>query len=512
MDENLVGVLQGMTLEDEDVPIVLPDDEDYSTVERSSRSLLGRLLNPACQNMARMIRTMPKVWRVYERARGIALTKESFQFIFELESDLQMVLKFGFWTFEDWGLALERWVESPPSNYLQTAPIWLRISNIPVNYLTVKTIDSVAGAIGYVKDIEWDPEKPLLNNYIRVRVVMDLNLPVRDKKCLTLPKGAGSVMIDVEYERIRKKCYHCFRLSHEKQACPLLKNTQPGIGKGRQQQHSPSLQRLSQRQHNNSLAQDIMPLLAPTIPPGFSAPSGLIAPEVFEQMQLYMNCLDPEERRIREFRMKKALDELSKDSIAQRAGLRMEDAPRVLKQCNKDKGLVFDYREVGRAETENVEESASFSENTQRKTAKRNCLAITDGQERRTVSDTVFDRGQMAGGIKAAQDNTPKLDGGQEGGDDARFQPDLLQQSGFDIGSNSPNVAVKGGTLKGSRRNVSTWSRRVKRSPLPTGNQGDNSVEDSQLKRKAIEDVEVTSKISKSTTGLMVHQKPSSPQ
>ncbi|KAG2314278.1 hypothetical protein Bca52824_017400 [Brassica carinata] len=71
-----------------------------------------------------------------------------------------------------------------------------------------------------------------------------------------------------------------------------------------------------------------MPLLAPNVPPGFSPPAGLIAPEIFEHMQLYMNCQDPEERGIREYRMKKALDDLSKDSIAQRANIRVEDPPR----------------------------------------------------------------------------------------------------------------------------------------------------------------------------------------
>lgn len=50
MDDNLAGVMQGMSLED-DVPIVLPEDDDYSAIERNSRSLLGRLLNPPCQNM-----------------------------------------------------------------------------------------------------------------------------------------------------------------------------------------------------------------------------------------------------------------------------------------------------------------------------------------------------------------------------------------------------------------------------------------------------------------------------
>lgn len=244
MDDNLVGVMKGMSLDGEDVLIVLPDDDDYSSVERSSRSLLGRLLNPACQNMARMLRTMPKIWKVYDRVRGIALTKTNFQFIFELETDLQMVLKHGFWTSDDWGMAMERWVESPLRNFLQTAAMWIRIFNIPVNYFTIKTIDSVAGAVGYVKDIEWDPEKPLLNDYVRVLVIIDLNLPFRDKKCITLPKNGESAIVDVEYERVRKKCFHCFGLSHEKQACPLLKNNSNGNEKGKKKHVHPSMLRL----------------------------------------------------------------------------------------------------------------------------------------------------------------------------------------------------------------------------------------------------------------------------
>ncbi|KAL0760531.1 hypothetical protein Bca101_076681 [Brassica carinata] len=133
MDDNLVGVMQGMSLQD-DVPIVLPEEDDYSAVERRSRSLLGRLLNSASQKRSRMLRTMTKIWKVYET-----------------------VLKYGFWSFDDWGMVMERWVEFPPSNFLQSAAVWIRIRNIPVNYLTIKTIDSVAGAIGYVKDSDWNP-------------------------------------------------------------------------------------------------------------------------------------------------------------------------------------------------------------------------------------------------------------------------------------------------------------------------------------------------------------------
>lgn len=57
-----------------------------------------------------------------------------------------------------------------------------------------------------------------------------------------------------------------------------------------------------------------------------------------------MNCVEPEERRIREARMKMTLDELSRDPLAQRSCLRLESAPVISKERNREQGRVFDFR------------------------------------------------------------------------------------------------------------------------------------------------------------------------
>ncbi|XP_048611995.1 uncharacterized protein At4g02000-like [Brassica napus] len=222
-------------------------------------------------------------------------------------------------------MALERRVEVPPRSFLQTAAVWVRLRNIPANYLTAKTIDANAYGIGHVEVIEFDPEKPLLNDYVRVQVNIDLNVPVRDKKSLNLPGGRVEY-IDVEYERIRKKCYHCMRLSHEKQKCPLLQRMK---NKGKE------LAVPSNAKQNQS---------TPSVPPGFEPHRSIVAPEVFEEMRTYMNCVDPEERRIREIKMQKTLDELSRNPVAQRSCLRLEKAPVLSIERTREVGHVFDFR------------------------------------------------------------------------------------------------------------------------------------------------------------------------
>lgn len=98
MADSLHKAISSMSLEDEE-PLILPDEPRFRVVDTNEISLLGRLLNPDCQSMTRMIEYMPTAWRVYGRVRGIALSRYRFQFVFQRDEDLQMVLKDRPWSY-----------------------------------------------------------------------------------------------------------------------------------------------------------------------------------------------------------------------------------------------------------------------------------------------------------------------------------------------------------------------------------------------------------------------------
>lgn len=518
MDENLAEVLKGMSL-GEDKSIIIPEDDDFCAIERGGRSILGRLLNPECQNMGRMLKTMPKIWKVYERVRGLALTKERFQFVFDLETDIQMVLKQGFWTFDEWGMAMERWVEMPSPNYLQTATIWVRLHNIPVNYLMLKTIDAVADGIGHVKLIEFDRSKPHLLEYVRVQVVLDINQPLRDRKSLTLP-GGRIEYVDVEYERVGKKCFHCLRLSHEKQKCPLLQGS-GNKGKGVvSRQHAVEVHPAGVRQHHNDHVEKLMPLMAPTIPPGFEPPPSIVAPEVFEQMRLYMECVDPEERRIREAKMRKTLQELSTDPIAQRSCLRLERAPVISADINRDRGRVFDFSRVGTDAILNVAESSSYG-------SQRRVDLLEDGEIRRTMGTVSTKRVGENTNLEQRQredaQNEPRYPRKEVRHNDARLGGSQLvneRDRGFVMGAETSNGSERSSRSRNTSSSRSSWTRRNqnKRRVTQVSEQGKSdamaqrNMEEGPAKRKAQDESEVSSKMAKQVKGLVVSPKPSHAQ
>ncbi|XP_024004140.1 uncharacterized protein LOC18027239 [Eutrema salsugineum] len=214
-----------MTLCDEE-PLVLPDEPRFKVFEESAISLLGRLLNPDCQPMDKMIMDMPRIWRVYDKVRGIALSRDKFQFIFQREEDLLTVLKDRPWSYNHWTMLLEWWTPSPPRDFLTMVDVWIQISKIPVNYYKLETMDFLADKVGKVIEIAYDPKASQKEAFIRAHVRLDIANPAICEKVLTLPTGE-QVLIEYAYEKLRKRCFHCQRLTHERPACPWTRKKAP---------------------------------------------------------------------------------------------------------------------------------------------------------------------------------------------------------------------------------------------------------------------------------------------
>lgn len=90
MDKALMAM--SLEEEEEDIPFEMPDLPEFMSKERNAISLIGRTLNLECQSMKNLIRDMPRKCQKPGRMKGVALSSERFQFIFNTEHDLQEVL------------------------------------------------------------------------------------------------------------------------------------------------------------------------------------------------------------------------------------------------------------------------------------------------------------------------------------------------------------------------------------------------------------------------------------
>ena len=184
--------LKSMSIGDDEEPLTLPDNPRFRIFDGNYTNLLGRLLNLDCQSMARMIDYMLTVWRVYWRFRGIALSRDRFQFIFQREEDLQTMLKDRPWSYNHWAMVLERWAADSPPDFLRYMEIWIRIRHIPMKFFTGDTMYKLASEVGHVEEIAYDPKVSHTKDYIRALITFDTENSAKASRKLTVRKDKNS--------------------------------------------------------------------------------------------------------------------------------------------------------------------------------------------------------------------------------------------------------------------------------------------------------------------------------
>lgn len=117
-------------------------------------------------------------------------------------------------------MVLERWVENPPEDYLQYVPIWVQISQIPVNYYNMKALSTLGDLVGKTKVVAFDPTKPITQAFVRVQVLLNVAHPLKKFRVLNLSGGKTATIL-FHYEKVHKRCFTCQHLNHEKSVCPL---------------------------------------------------------------------------------------------------------------------------------------------------------------------------------------------------------------------------------------------------------------------------------------------------
>lgn len=334
----------------EDEPFVMSDLPEFCSCEKNVVSIIGRLLNPDCQSMSSLILNMPRKWQLVGRVRGVALSQEKFQFIFKHKHDMEAILERGVHTYNEWAIAIDRWVENPPADYLQFISVWFQIRNIPVNHYTVQAITALGEIIGEVKEVILDPTNPQNQDFVRVRVIFDVSKPLRRAKMVHFKGVPINILFD--FERVQKRCFTCQRLSHEQGKCPILmlkKEEELLAGK----QRKSGVQQVPEKVIKES---DILFGVLEEHQVGLNPATGRprIAPEVIVGMRQYLMVAEGAERVARVERIKKSLEDLKNDPIGDKTCLRLEQPPVVSGDISKGKGIVFQYKNLNLEPKEGV--------------------------------------------------------------------------------------------------------------------------------------------------------------
>ncbi|KAL2923359.1 hypothetical protein RDABS01_014850 [Bienertia sinuspersici] len=133
--------------------------------------------------------------------------------------DYNHVLTEGPWLINDHYLTIRTWV---PDFVLDNKPIkfltaWVRIPNLAVEYFDTIFLHRIGEKIGRVIKVDKITQAATRGQFTRLCVELDWSKPLLLKFWL---KGKNW---KIQYEGLRLICYHCGKINHKEEECPLLK-------------------------------------------------------------------------------------------------------------------------------------------------------------------------------------------------------------------------------------------------------------------------------------------------
>lgn len=227
MADNIRRALQQINLGIEDTPVSLPQAVVHQAAEDNRFCLMGRPLMLRKQNLRQIVASLPRSWGLIGFVRGRIVEQRRFQFIFPSEESLETVLRRGPWSFADRMLVLQRWTPDLNPLSLNFIPFWIQIRGIPLQYMNLGVIDSIAGSLGERMEVDFDESVINRVQFVRVRINWNVDRPLRFQRNYQFVPGVNTVL-SFFYERLRGFCDVCGMMTHDSGSC-LIQNGGPNM-------------------------------------------------------------------------------------------------------------------------------------------------------------------------------------------------------------------------------------------------------------------------------------------
>lgn len=226
MDGDFIERLQRINLTEEEEEVCqVRATRRKEILEECSLSLIGRFLTARQYNQRAAKAMLRSIWKMGSDLRIVDVGDGLFQFKFSLESQLKWVMNNGPWSFDNYPLALRRWERgmTAASVKFHSLPIWTQVWGLPFDLITEETGRDIGEWIGKVIEVDTTAFTSEQARFIRVRVEVPLEKPIRRGGIVSSPEG-DKIRIGFKYERLVGLCFQCGLFGHEAKECQKPKD------------------------------------------------------------------------------------------------------------------------------------------------------------------------------------------------------------------------------------------------------------------------------------------------
>lgn len=163
---------------------------------------------------------MEQLWRPGRGLAVIPVVQNRFLFQFGHKADADRVINKGPWSYDNANIIIQRISpgEVAKEVMLDKLEIWVQVHGLPFGYVQEKTGTGCGAFLGVLH--EYDSNNWIHSKYMRLRVAIDVNKPLKKEMKLTTNKGSCTVYF--KYEKLGTFCYRCGLLGHTDKSCPKI--------------------------------------------------------------------------------------------------------------------------------------------------------------------------------------------------------------------------------------------------------------------------------------------------
>ncbi|KAF9623162.1 hypothetical protein IFM89_037743 [Coptis chinensis] len=204
--------------------ITIHTEEVDKGLEFCKLVLVGRLdMSKLTMNVVN--EKVKQLWKPNHEWQATPLGRGYIMFRFTNELDYHRIWGQGTWVFDDQILRLSKWTlnfSTSKENH-SNALVWIRFPGLSLEYWEIKTLFSLARAIGRPIHTDENTTKRTLGYYASVLMDLDLNEKIPDKIWVEVEGKDIKFWQSVEPGCLPKFCNHCKRVGHLVTECRVLK-------------------------------------------------------------------------------------------------------------------------------------------------------------------------------------------------------------------------------------------------------------------------------------------------
>ncbi|XP_023874424.1 uncharacterized protein LOC111986965 [Quercus suber] len=159
--------------EDAEVEIKVPLTEEGPV-------LIGKFCTKRRINLESVARVLKSVWKAKHSFEVSDLGENKVMFLFQTTEDMEQVLLLCPWSFDKYLLILHKLVcgEAVKDIRFDKSPFWIQIHGLPTMCQTKEVGESIGATLGEVVKVDANRKGFCLGNFLRIRVLLDISLPL----------------------------------------------------------------------------------------------------------------------------------------------------------------------------------------------------------------------------------------------------------------------------------------------------------------------------------------------